>query len=69
MAIFRSQNDLIIHKLRLHREEKGTQTEPQDAPVPTAPVTPGNADPPPSSPAYVFTELSLKPGDTEAQFF
>ena len=69
MAIFRSQNDLIIHKLRLHREAKPTQTKPRDVTVPTAPITPGNADQTPSPPAFIFTELSLEPGDREAEFF
>ena len=70
LKILKTQDQLYLHILRLHREEKGTQTTPSDILTPrqgtirTAIIT--NPTPESENP---FPELSLEPGDPEATFF
>ena len=70
MSILKSQIELTLHLLRLHREEKGTQTSSPDTPNP-GPAENTAILPPPvtSEDLYTFPELSLEPGDPDAIFY
>lgn len=64
MAIFRTQNDLLLHIWRLHREDKASQTEH----TPDATPSVATAQPTTQENQFEFVELSLELGDMYAEF-